>query len=178
MACSLALARSVEGYTGLATRLKWPNDLLIRGRKVAGILTELGAEEQCLRHAIVGIGLNANLDFSVPDLVFLREQATSLAQEMGSPVEREALLACILNHMEASYLALRDGWCPHQEWAARLVTLGQQVVVTGLRGELEGRAEGVDQDGALLLRPKDGPVVRILAGDVSLRPAEGMRGMS
>jgi len=173
MACSLALAESIEGHTGLAIGLKWPNDLLIDGRKVAGILAELGIGEERLEYAVVGIGVNVNLDFADSGAAFLEERATSLAREMGSPVAREPLLACIINRLEARYLALCDGWSPHRKWAARLVTVGQRVVISGLGTELEGLAEGVDQDGALLLRLQDGQVVRILAGDVSLRPVHG-----
>jgi len=172
MACSLALADSIERQTGLMVSLKWPNDVLVGGRKVAGILTELDVAEMSLKHAVVGMGLNANLDFSHPEVGFLADQATSLAREMGSPVSRELLLASILQHTETYYLALCDGWSPQQQWAARLATLGRQVAILGPQQRLEGRAESVDQDGALLLRLADGAVVRVLAGDVSLRPIE------
>jgi len=173
MACSLALAEAIESHTGLAIGLKWPNDLLIGGKKVGGILTELGVEKEQLEYAIVGIGLNVNLDFTLPEVASLKEQATSLAQELGVPVAREPLLACILNRLEARYLALCSGWSPHQEWTARLAMLGQQVMISGPDGEMKGQAEGVDKDGALLLRLEDGRVMRVLAGDVSLRPAGG-----
>jgi len=173
MACSLALAESIESHTGLVIGLKWPNDLLVQDRKIGGILTELGIEEARLAYAIVGIGLNVNLDFTVPEVAFLGEQATSLSRELGAPVAREPLLGSILNRLEARYVALCDGWLPHREWRARLVTLHQHVVVSSLGSELEGWAEDVDHDGTLLLRLKDGQTVRILAGDVSLRPAEG-----
>lgn len=172
MACSLALAESTECQTGLVVSLKWPNDLLIGGRKIAGVLTELGTADGRLEYAVVGIGLNANLDFSEPQVASLAGQATSLAREMGSPVAREPLLASILQHVEARYLALCRGWSPQQQWTARLATLGQEVAVSGAQRRLEGRAEGVDRDGALLLRLKDGQVARVLAGDVSLRSLE------
>jgi BirA family biotin operon repressor/biotin-[acetyl-CoA-carboxylase] ligase len=171
MACSLALAESIESHTGLAVGIKWPNDLLVKGRKIAGILTELSFEEERLAHAVVGIGVNVNLDFVDPQMAALKGQATSVAQETASPVLREALLACILNGLEARYVSLCAGWSPHEIWAARLTGVGREVVVSGSTGDLEGRAEGVDEDGALLLRLEDGRVVRILAGDVSLRPA-------
>lgn len=170
MACSLALAESIESYTGLTIGLKWPNDLLVKRKKVGGILVELGTGEGRLDHAIVGIGLNVNIDFTTTEMAFLREQATSLAQEMGSPIERESLLVCILDRVEARYIALCDGWLPHREWEDRLVMLDQQVVLSNLGRELEGCAESVDQDGALLLRLRDGQTMRVLAGDVSLRP--------
>jgi len=164
-----AVAESIEKTTGLHPVIKWPNDLLVGDRKVGGILTELVMKGERLEYAIVGLGLNVNLDFTPPEVAFLREQATSLARELGAPVAREPLLACILNRLEVHYLALCDGWSPHQAWAARLVTLGQRVAVSGPGDELEGWAEGVDPDGGLLLRLKDGQVVRVLAGDVSLR---------
>ena len=171
MACSLALAESIESYTGLTIGLKWPNDLLIRRRKIGGILVELGTCEGQLDYAIVGIGLNVNIDFTAPEVAFLREQATSLAQEMGSPIEREPLLVCILHRLEARYIALCDGWLPHREWGDRLVMLGQQVALSNAGCKLEGWAESVEQDGALLLRLGDGQTMRVLAGDVSLPPA-------
>jgi len=173
MASSLALAESIESHTGLAIGLKWPNDLLIQDRKAGGILTELSIEGARLAYAIVGIGLNVNLDFTVPEVAFLGEQATSLSRELGAPVAREPLLSCILNRLEARYLALCEGWLPHREWKARLVTLHQQVVISSLGSKLEGWAEDVDHDGALLLRLGDGRIVRVLTGDVSLRPVEG-----
>lgn len=84
-------------------------------------------------------------------------------------MSREEVLACVLNHMEARYLALCQGWSPYEEWSSRLVDLGERVVVTGEHGVQEGCAEGIDEDGALLLRLADGQLVRILAGDVSVR---------
>jgi BirA family biotin operon repressor/biotin-[acetyl-CoA-carboxylase] ligase len=175
MACSLALAEAVEAHTRLPVGLKWPNDLLIRGRKVGGILMELGIEGGQLQYAIVGIGLNVNPDFATPEMASLAGQATSLAQEKGLSLAREALLASILNQLEKRYARLCDGWSPHKLWEDRLTMLGRQVALFNADGRLEGWAEGVDPDGALLLRLEDGRTVRVLAGDVSLRPAAGDR---
>jgi BirA family biotin operon repressor/biotin-[acetyl-CoA-carboxylase] ligase len=172
MACALALADAIERHTGLTISLKWPNDLLVGGRKIAGVLAELSMAEDRLEYAVVGIGINANLDFSDPQLASLADRATSLAREGGSPVPREPLLASILQHLEAYYLALCIGWSPRQQWVSQLATLGRQVVVSGPRYRLEGRAVDVDQGGALLLRLSDGQVVQVLAGDVSLRPID------
>jgi BirA family biotin operon repressor/biotin-[acetyl-CoA-carboxylase] ligase len=168
MACSLATADSIEDRLGLKTGLKWPNDVLIQGKKVAGILTELHTKGEDLIHAVVGVGLNVNVDFTEPQVSFLKEQATSLAQECGSAVSREEVLACVLNHMEARYLALCQGWSPHEEWKSRLADLGRRVAVTDEHRIREGYAEGIDEDGALLLRLADGCLERILAGDTSL----------
>jgi BirA family biotin operon repressor/biotin-[acetyl-CoA-carboxylase] ligase len=172
MICSLAAADAVRDVTGLQPALKWPNDLLLDGKKLAGILTELGFEGQ-LAWVIVGLGLNVNLDFASeairsnwPDL---NDTATSLAMSLGRPVSRLQLLQSYLASVEARYDALRAGHSPHHEWAARLATLGQQVIVSTPEAVYQGMAKGVDETGALLLHQTSGEVVRILTGDVTLK---------
>jgi len=170
MLCSLATAEAVERETGLQVQLKWPNDLLIGRRKLGGILTDLGLDGSWLAYVVVGIGLNVNFDLS-PDIPpEVRDTATSLLRELGHPVERETLLAGLLNNIEARYRQWQEGRNPSQEWAARLIGLGKPVIITNGRERWAGIAEGVDEDGALLLRLPDGKQRRILAGDVSLRP--------
>ena len=174
MICSLAIADAIEEVTGLRTGLKWPNDILLGGRKAGGILTELGTTGERLDYAIVGVGLNVNLD--VAQFPEIAPTATSLSRELGQEVPRLELLWAILAEIEERYLRLRaeqpphaGGYLPHEEWAARLVTLHQQVRVTTPQGVLEGWAEGVDADGALILLLPDGRRRRLLAGDVTLR---------
>ena len=179
MICSLAAADAVTEVTGLQPALKWPNDLLLDGKKLAGVLTELGfaqgfpaGQEATVAWAIVGVGLNVNLDFTSvairrarPALV---DSATSLAMVLGRKISRLRLLQSYLNHVELRYDALHAGRNPHQEWASRLVTLGQTVSVNALDGVYQGFAEAVDEAGALLLRQLDGRVKRVLTGDVTL----------
>jgi BirA family biotin operon repressor/biotin-[acetyl-CoA-carboxylase] ligase len=167
MLCSLAICEAIAGTTGLAPVVKWPNDVLLRGRKVCGILTELGFEGPRLTYAVVGMGINVNVDFSGAGE--LASTATSLAQELGHEVSRLELLRAILVDIDERYTRLRTGKSPHAEWAARLATTGQRVVVTTPGEQLCGVAEGVDDDGALLLRDENGLLRRILAGDVTLR---------
>ncbi len=167
MLCSLAICEAIVKTTGLAPAVKWPNDVLLRGRKVCGILTELGLEGQRLAYAVVGMGINVNVDFS--GVGELARTATSLAQELGREVSRLELLRAILVGIEERYARLCAGESPHAEWAARLATLGQQVVVTTPNERMSGVAEGVDADGALLLRDDNGVLRRILAGDVTLQ---------
>ena len=167
MICSLAIADAVEGLTGLSVGLKWPNDIFIRGKKAGGILTESGTTGGRLDYVIVGMGLNVNLAISaLPELIGM---ATSLSQELGREVSRLELLWEILEGIEARYKSLRKGELPHGEWAARLINLGRQVQVTTPHGVLAGWAEGVDADGALILRTPGGQRQRILAGDVTLQ---------
>ena len=168
--CALAAADGIARATGLQAQLKWPNDILLGGVKAGGILTELGLRGEALAYTVVGIGLNVNLerDQLPAELVSI---ATSIAQELGHPTRREPLLAAILGSIEERYERLKAGDSPMGEWAARLATLGQQVQVSDAHGEwrVEGVAEAVDEDGALLLRLADGSQRRILVGDVTLR---------
>jgi BirA family biotin operon repressor/biotin-[acetyl-CoA-carboxylase] ligase len=167
MLSSLACMQAVQSQTGLQPAIKWPNDLLLDGRKLAGILSELGQAGERL-YAVVGIGLNVNVDFSPwPEL---GRQATSLSAALGHPVPRLPLLQEILRRIEARYDRLRAGQSPYDEWVANLATLGRQVRIVTAEEVLEGLATGVDPDGALRLRLADGATRRVLVGDVeSLR---------
>jgi BirA family biotin operon repressor/biotin-[acetyl-CoA-carboxylase] ligase len=170
MICSLAVVEAIEAVTGLATAIKWPNDIVVQGKKAGGILTELGAIGEHLDYAVVGLGLNVNLDFGVGETMGeLAATATSLSQELGREVSRLALLWRILKNVEGRYQRLRAGELPHDEWASRLVTLDHHIVVDTPQGVVEGWAEGVDADGALILRTRCGERQRVLAGDVTLR---------
>lgn len=169
MACSLATAEAIEATTWLKVGLKWPNDLLIEERKLGGVLTELSTSGERLDYAIVGIGLNVNVDFRAPALAELAGSAASIAQELGRPFPRLLLLREVLRRIDGRYRLLQEGGSLHGEWAGRLATLGRSVQVTAPEGRYTGRAVGVDEDGALLLSLPDGATVRILAGDVTLR---------
>jgi len=168
MVCGLAFAESVEAETGLPVGLKWPNDLEIGGAKVGGILTEIEVSGVRVRYAVVGVGLNANLDpqqLSGPVLA----RATSLSAELGRPVARLPLLWAALRAVEGRYLTLGKGAAGLEaEWARRLVTLGRRVTISTGDAAWEGLAEDVDADGALLVRRADGSLERIIAGDVTV----------
>ncbi|MFQ5886966.1 MAG: biotin--[acetyl-CoA-carboxylase] ligase, partial [Anaerolineae bacterium] len=157
----------VRQVTGLRPQLKWPNDILMNYKKVGGILTETGVTGDHLDYVVVGIGLNVNLEVSrIPEI---SATATSLWQELGRKVPRLRLLQEILKRIEGRYQRLEAGESPHEEWASSLVTLRRRVRVTTPEGQEEGWAEGVDEDGALILRRGDGSTVLIAAGDVTLK---------
>jgi BirA family biotin operon repressor/biotin-[acetyl-CoA-carboxylase] ligase len=171
MVCSLAVCEAIAKVTGVRAEVKWPNDVLIEGRKVCGILTELdirpvpGGEQ--LQTAVVGIGLNVNLDFEgAPPLM---TPATSLMLAAGRRVSRLELLVELLSGIERRYEATREGRSYHREWAERMATLRREVQVSSATGTWPGVAVDVDVDGALLVRTADGSVRRVLAGDVTLR---------
>jgi BirA family biotin operon repressor/biotin-[acetyl-CoA-carboxylase] ligase len=170
MIFSLAVVEAVEVVTGLPAAIKWPNDIVVQGKKAGGILTELGATGEGLDYAVVGLGLNVNLDFgAVEAMGELAATATSLSQELGREVSRLALLWRILENVEGRYQRLQVGELPHDEWASRLITLHNYITVNTPQGVVEGWAEGVDADGALILRTNRDERQRVLAGDVTLR---------
>jgi BirA family biotin operon repressor/biotin-[acetyl-CoA-carboxylase] ligase len=167
MICGLAATEAIEAVMGLRAGLKWPNDVVIQEGKIGGILTEVDLSGDQLVYAVVGVGLNVNLD-PAQLAEGLLVPAASLSQAMGGPVARLPLLWSFLQAVERRYLALEAGHSPHAEWADRLVTVGRAVTVSGADTTVEGVAEGVDGDGALLVRLPDGQLMTVLAGDVTL----------
>lgn len=170
VATAVAVRRAIQKQTGLQPAIKWPNDLLLGGRKIAGILTELAADPDQIKHLIIGIGIDANLaeeDLS-PEL---RPIASSLRIELGRPVDRPALAAQILRELDADYRRVRIGQfaAVADEWEARCATLGARVSVDLGPRVVEGIAESLDDDGALLLRTEHGRLERIIGGDVRLQ---------
>jgi BirA family biotin operon repressor/biotin-[acetyl-CoA-carboxylase] ligase len=169
VASATALARAIRSATGLQPEIKWPNDLLIRGRKLAGILTELHAELDRVKYVILGIGVDVNLnagDFP-PDL---RKGSTSLKVEAGRPILRSELAVGILRALDEDYARVCSGRFSDvaDEWEAACSTLGHEVIIRTGDRQIRGRAESLGEDGALLLRTDHGHLERIIGGDVTL----------
>ncbi|MDP3878821.1 MAG: biotin--[acetyl-CoA-carboxylase] ligase [Dehalococcoidales bacterium] len=167
MLASLSVVHSIKLTTGLKAQIKWPNDVLLYGKKVCGILIENDLKGRRVNHAIIGIGINVNLKLS--DFPEIRQIATSLSDELGGAVSRLDVLRSLLVEMERLYLGLSTGGTVYEEWRDNLVTLGKRVRVTTGEGVYEGTAEDVARDGSLLVRGGDGKLNRIVAGDVTLR---------
>jgi BirA family biotin operon repressor/biotin-[acetyl-CoA-carboxylase] ligase len=162
VAASVAVARAVRQVSSVDARIKWPNDVTARGRKLAGILTELHAESDEILFAILGIGIDVNCAREE-----LPEIATSLQIETGKAQDRTALAAMVLSELDDCYrLARTDFERVSDEWAALCTTLGRQIVVTMGARRIEGHAQALDGDGALLLRKDNGQTERIVGGDV------------
>lgn len=179
MCLGLGAVEAVEQVTGLRPSLKWPNDLLLDGRKLGGMLTELHLAGERLAYAVLGLGLNVNVSLggdtransSGPEAGLcvpadVAGSAISLFSALGRPVSRAELLAHVLVHSETWYDRLLRGESPHAAWAARLDTLGRAVTVATPAGALHGLASGVTAEGALLLRTSDGQTHTVWAGDV------------
>jgi len=166
MVASLAVAHSIEAVTGLKPQLKWPNDVLVNGRKVSGILIENNVQGSIVNYAIIGIGVNVNLKLS--DFPEILSAATSLSDELGRDVLRLDLIRCLLVEVEKLYLVLLTGGSIYQEWRDSLVNLGRRVHIKSGEVDCKGIAESVASDGSLLLRHPDGSLTKIVAGDVTL----------
>lgn len=174
MIASLAAAEAIHVQTGLAARIKWPNDVVLpidgHWRKVCGILLEgeMTADGRC-RQAVLGIGLNVNIPAAA--LPASATPATSLWAASGRQVSRLALLLDVLVRLENLLDAALDGRSPQPAWQNQLMLLGQPVIVTYADGgvQMTGTAVGVDEWGHLLLQTADGRQHTILAADVTLR---------
>ena len=167
MLASLAVAHSIEAVTGLKSQIKWPNDVLIDGKKVCGILTESKSRGNIIDYAIIGIGLNVNLGLS--NFPEISPTATSLSEELGRDVPLLDITQQLLMEIERLYLTLLAGESIYEEWRDNLVTLGREIQVRSGETVYEGIAESVARDGSLLLRNSDGSLTKIVAGDTTLR---------
>ena len=169
VAAANALARAIALQTRLIPEIKWPNDILIRGKKVAGILTELTAELDHVKEVVLGVGVNVNLDAA--DLPHdARKTATSLKIESGQAMDRAELAVAILRELDADYDRIRRGQFESVagEWQQRCGTLGREVSIRIGDRVIRGRAESLDAQGALLLRTQHGRLERIIGGDVTM----------
>ncbi len=167
MIASLAAVRSLENVTGLKIQIKWPNDILIKGKKVAGILIENEFKNDKVAYAIIGIGINVALRHN--DVSEISDFATGLEEELGFKISHEEIVKNLFTEFEHLYLKLPDSDDIFTAWQARLITLGQEVKATCGKETLEGIAESIDESGALIIRTNNGALTRVVAGDVTLR---------
>lgn len=164
---AVAMVKTIKQETGLDADIKWPNDILLNGKKVCGILTELQAEADRINYLIVGIGVNVN----TPVEAFpaeLRTIATSLRQESGRMIRRAAFIQTFCAQFEQLYQEyLQLGFAPiRARWEACSVTLGQQVTVRTIRETLVGRAVGLDADGSLIVEDAAGVRHNVYSADI------------
>jgi BirA family biotin operon repressor/biotin-[acetyl-CoA-carboxylase] ligase len=169
VAAATALWRAIRAETGITAEIKWPNDILIRGKKVVGILTELSAEVDRVKHVTLGVGVDVNLSASeFPS--DLRKIATSLRVESGKSIARPELATAILRELDRDYARICAGQFAAlaDEWEQHCTTIGKNVAIQIGERKMRGRAEALDDDGALLIRTEHGHLERIIGGDVTL----------
>ncbi len=183
MIASLAVVDAIAETCNIFATIKWPNDILVEDRKVAGILIETSHDQAGRMIAIVGIGINVN--GSIQQLAeqaqaSLMTTATTLESMSGHMHSRETLIAHLLHHIEKDYFALQDEWISispfskdrpfsrliRERWRSRLSTLGRVIQVRQGEVVVSGIAEDVDDNGELLLRRHSGELISITWGDV------------
>ena len=168
IAAAVVVARVLSRGYGLKPGIKWPNDVRVNGKKICGILVETAFQDDQVRYALIGIGININQS---PDNLDGETvpQTTSIAHEVGHKIEREEVLESVLLELSYVYSSLEEWGTVWSDWQKAMEHLGENIkVLWGDRVE-EGIAEGVDNDGNLLMRRKDGSVVSLAAGDVSFQ---------
>ncbi|MBW2129681.1 MAG: biotin--[acetyl-CoA-carboxylase] ligase [Deltaproteobacteria bacterium] len=171
MVLALSAVDGIREVAGVLPMIKWPNDLYLGGRKLAGILSEFSVKDDRIDYLVLGMGINVNwAPGHNPELSY---PATSLLQETRRPIDREELLLCILQYFEKSYPSVTSGDISgfYRRWNELSLVLGREVMIESSGEVYRGTALGIDDKGALLLREPGGGERRILAGDVSLRLA-------
>lgn len=161
----IAVTNALRGI-GVDAHIKWPNDVLVKGKKVCGILTEVSAEVEKVDHVILGIGINANIKLSeLKDGI--RKNSTSIANEVGKSVNRTVFLASLLYEMEQEYIRFKTRQFTEilDEWISLSDTIGKDVRVTTPNVIIEGKAVGITEKGALVVLDKNNKKHEIIAGN-------------
>lgn len=163
---SLALVKTLNSMdNNLNAKIKWPNDILISGKKISGILTELSADVEKINYIVVGVGINLNTEKEI-----LPENGTSLKIEMKEEVSIKLFLKSFLEHYDSIYQEYINGKIDLiiERWKDNSDTLGKKVKIIGINETFEGLAKDIDENGALILQTKE-KEIKVYSGDVSLR---------
>lgn len=170
-ACSVA--EGIKDCEDVNVQIKWPNDIIIEGRKLVGILTELSTQIDYINHVTVGIGINVNIQ-EFPDEI--RNTATSLRIECGHTVRRAPIIAAVMKHMEKNYetfLQTEDLTGLMEKYSALLVNKDKDVRIIGAKEQYQAHALGITPTGELIVRREDGTEETVYAGEVSVRGVYG-----
>lgn len=169
---ALAVAQGIHRCTGLEAQIKWPNDVVVQGRKVCGILTEMNTEVDYINYVVIGTGINVNQEHFPEEL----EHAGSLCTLLGADVSRAELTACVLEEMEALYeefIKTEDLSTLYEAYNQLCVNCGREIRVLEPGNEYIGTTEGINEAGELVVKKEDGTKVCVYAGEVSVRGLYG-----
>jgi BirA family biotin operon repressor/biotin-[acetyl-CoA-carboxylase] ligase len=166
MAGSIAIARAIRKEFDLGALIKWPNDIFIGNKKVAGLLLELAAEADSVHYCLLSIGIDVNVPLNLFSPT-LQKDITSISAEVGHEVDRASFLARILKEFESRYLLIESGEYETitREWKSLSCTLENRVQIRTLKNSFEGEAIDIDEFGALIIRKDNGKLERVISGD-------------
>lgn len=170
---ALAMADAVREVTGLEAKIKWPNDIVVGGKKICGILTEMSLDMDTINYVVIGVGVNVNND-SFEDEI--QETATSLKLQTGNTVSRASLIAVAMKYFEQYYEQFSkdlDMKNLKDRYQGYLVSMGKEVRVLDPKGEYVGVCRGINEAGELMVELQDGTVTCVYAGEVSVRGLYG-----
>ncbi len=165
---AVSIARSINQVSGLDVGIKWPNDILISGSKVAGILLEASISHNRIKFLILGVGINVNVDTDKfpHDLLM---PATSLEKECGKRIDLNILFEVLIANLKSDYRLLRTSFSSVlDEWRKYSVTLGKRVKITQIGSDIYGMAIDVDKSGALIIKDTEGKIKTVRAGDLTI----------
>jgi BirA family biotin operon repressor/biotin-[acetyl-CoA-carboxylase] ligase len=167
---SIAVLRTLANL-GIKAGIKWPNDVLIEGKKVCGILIENGLEAGELRYSILGIGINVNFNTSIyPEIADI---ATSISVKLGHEVAVGEVALHLYTELEQIYSGIGAPAGIIEEWSRHMVTIGRRVTADFYGNRIDGIAEGVNRRGNLVVKLADGSTKEIVAGDVTIANSNG-----
>ncbi len=170
---AVAVVEGIRKVTGINCQIKWPNDIVLHGRKVCGILTEMSTEIDYINHVVIGVGINVNQETFPEEL---RERAISLKTELGGSIRRSELIVAVMESFEACYktfLKTEDLSVLKARYNSLLVNKDEKVRVLEPRNEYEACALGINDAGELIVRMQDGQEKAVYAGEVSVRGVYG-----
>lgn len=170
---ALSVSEAIDETAGTKTDIKWPNDIILHGKKIVGILSELSAEPEFVHYVVTGVGINVGRQEFPEELA---QKATSLEAELGRGVSRALLVEKAMERFEANYEKFRRSGSMRElkeSYERRLANTGREVRVLDLEHEFSGRALGINDTGELLVQTKDGTVHEVYAGEVSVRGIYG-----
>ncbi|MEW9669797.1 biotin--[acetyl-CoA-carboxylase] ligase [Ammoniphilus sp. 3BR4] len=164
---AVAIVEAIREETELPVQIKWPNDILLNGKKICGILTELNAESDCINYLIIGVGINVNTPSFPEELSGI---ATSLMLEKKEPIRRVKLIQNLLQKLEELYeLYLEEGFAPiKSRWESHAISIGKNLIIRQMSGTMTGFALGIDDQGVLLVQKDDGSVEKVYSADIEI----------
>ena len=173
LVAAMGVFEGIYQETGLEPQIKWPNDLVLSGKKICGILTEMTTELDTIQYVVIGIGVNVNIE-SFPQE--LSQTATSLYLESGEKKKRSPLVGAIAKAFEQYYhkfLAVKNLSLLKQQYESHLANQNRQVTVMSPNGQYSGICLGINEQGELLVEKNDGQICQVLSGEVSVRGIYG-----